>query len=138
MRRFSMLAAVLFAFSAVTAAEDDAKKDLEKMQGEWKVTAFEFSGAKIPKEETDKLSVSIKGSELTPVSKTAVTIKLDATTTPRQITLTDKTKTQYGIYEITGDTIKMCLGFDEAGRPKAFATEKDSKTFMLSLEKVKK
>lgn len=135
MLRVSLIAAAMLA--AVAQADDDAKKDLEKMQGEWQVTAFEFSGQKIPKDETDKLSVSIKGDQLTPISKVATTIKLDPTTTPKQITLTEAAKTQYGVYEIDGDTLKLCLSNDELARPKAFASEKGSKTILLVMTRKK-
>ena len=53
------------------------------------------------------------------------------TTKPKMVDLTftagpEKGKTSLGIYEVDGDTWKICLGLAGKGRPKEFTTKAQS------------
>ncbi|WP_020468572.1 TIGR03067 domain-containing protein [Zavarzinella formosa] len=146
MIRFKLLGVLMFVgFSATVFAEDDqAKKDLEKFQGVWKVTAYEKSGTNAPKDRLEKLAFTFKESEMSMSigPKESNTIKLDPSKKPGQLNITDtQKKVTYGIYEIDGDTLKMCFSMaigDETKRPVKFATEKDSNTILMVLKREKK
>lgn len=104
---------VLFATSG-QAAQDDVKKELDKLQGNWAVTTF--NGQSIPSEagaylvfNGDKYeqwtgdSVDERGS-----------VKIDPKTKPVSIDLviaegSDAGKTQPGVYELSGDTLSIGL-----------------------------
>lgn len=104
---------VLFATSG-QAAQDDVKKELDKLQGNWAVTTF--NGQSIPPEagaylvfNGDKYeqwtgdSVDERGS-----------VKIDPKTKPVSIDLvisegSDAGKTQPGVYELSGDTLSIGL-----------------------------
>src|SRR5262249_55715095 len=103
----------------------------EKLQGVWKVTGLEVQGEKAPAEAAsgvrflfDKDSLHIlQGDE----ERKAAELKLNPSVAPKTIDLTDtaEKKTVFGIYELDGDTLKLCLSEagDERARPTAFATK---------------
>jgi uncharacterized protein (TIGR03067 family) len=110
---------------AETAFAQDEAKDLDKMQGEWKLDLAYDQGEEAPAEVLGKI-FKIKGDQLFPASdpKDSLTVKLDASKKPGHINMMDKTLTNLGIYEISKD--KLTLYFTEGGeRPKIFPASKE-------------
>jgi len=111
---------------------DEAKKDLEKFQGDWKAVSIQRDGESVaPEEELQQLTLIVKGNErLLKVGeevRSRSTFKLDPTKKPRtiDITVTEgplKDRTVRGIYELDGDTQKVCLSLEGDGRPKEFTS----------------
>ena len=111
----------------------DAKADQAAIQGAWKVVGTEEDGQK--NENPDEIVIRFEGEE---VSQTKggqqvdpATFKLDEKAKPKTLDLTplqgpDKGKTIKGIYELTGDSLKICLaapggpGAADAPRPTEF------------------
>ena len=128
MRFFILLNALaILAVAPVNAAEDTAIKDAAKLQGNWNVVALEAGGKKAPRDsfknkrfliKGNKISFSGKPKELRPY-------RLNATTKPKSIDLGDEKKFSKAIYELKGNTLKLCFsqstkqdrpnGFDTAG-----------------------
>ena len=71
------------------------------------------------------------------------TFKLDPAKSPAQIDLVslferDKGKTFQGIYELNGDTLKLCLSRKEGDRPRSFTPRRDDAVVLFELRRVKK
>lgn len=108
---------------------DQTADDRKKLQGAWNVVSGEKSGTAVTEEKIKeaRIQLVISGDNFT--LKTARdpkgftgTIKLDATKSPRQIDMTfgaDK-KVAIGVYELEGDTLKICYGQE---RPNEFKTK---------------
>jgi uncharacterized protein (TIGR03067 family) len=121
--------------------DDQAKKDLERMQGTWKVQGLTVGGMELPAAQVAKMSFTIKGDEISPNNnpKDVAVLKLDPSHKPATMDLTEKNKkTGQGIYEIEGDTLKMCFNEPGEGRPKEFRSAAGSKTVYLVLKRDKK
>jgi uncharacterized protein (TIGR03067 family) len=133
--------------AGLSAQGQDSKKDVDKdkFQGTWEFTFFEQDG----KEDATKKgnTVTIAADKFTVRAKDQIvqagTFKLDATQKPRAIdaAVTEgegKGGTMLGIYEIDGDTHKVC--FDPAGkkRPTEFKSAAGSGQFFVVAKRVKK
>lgn len=109
---------------------DDSKRDLEKLAGEWTMESAERDGDKVPEEFARSLKRTVKGDEYI-ISRDGEELskgkfKLDASKKPKEIDLTPSSgpaegQTIKGIYELDGDTFKICYGPPEGERPKEFA-----------------
>ncbi len=112
-----------------------AKKDAEKMQGEWTMDSVMRNGDIIPEEFLMSGKLVVKGDtykvSLNEQGATA-TFKLDSEKSPKQIDLTytdgpQKGTTIKGIYALDGETLKVCRGLaPETERPKKFEAPADS------------
>ena len=120
---------------ANVAQEDKAlKTDLERLQGTWTVIAAERVGKQIPEEEVKKanLRLIIKGKKFTGRSFPGeqageqgeeADIKIDPSTNPKTIDISRDGKVGLGIYEVDGDTLKICFGREGRERPTEFKTK---------------
>lgn len=118
-----VMAATLFVISA--ARSDDAKDDLGKFQGTWRLVSAESNGKKTPAEEARKIVLTIKGNSFVLKKGDATlsegTFKLYPDRKPKAIEemLTagpSKGKTFHAIYEIDDTHHKIC--FAAAGKPR--------------------
>jgi uncharacterized protein (TIGR03067 family) len=141
MRGVSVGFIICFSFCAAAHAQDDAaKKELEKLQGKWKAEKFVIMGQEIPADVLAKMGLTCKGSELIPSDNPndPATIKLDPAVKPKTIDLTEKNqKVSLGIYELDGDTLKLCFAEPGTDRPKTFESPKDSKIAYVVLKREK-
>jgi uncharacterized protein (TIGR03067 family) len=106
-----MIVAVGLLIAADGPQEDD-EGDPAKIQGSWKVVAAEDSGEKAPKEALKDLKWVITKDKITykfAEKTTEWSYKLDPTTTPKWIDLTEGERTTLGIYELDGDNLKICF-----------------------------
>jgi uncharacterized protein (TIGR03067 family) len=121
-------------------AAADEKAEIAKLRGKWQVTAMEMRGMKMPAESIGPLKMAVL--ELGD-GKLAIragdrvlhegTFKIDASDTPKTIEGAlmanvgrNKGKGNgetIGIYEVDGDTLRICFGGPGGGRPpKEFKT----------------
>jgi len=124
--------------------EDNGKDVLKKIQGTWKFVSQEIEGKPRPKEELAKQTITFAGDKWTVRRDDKViqagTHKFDPTKKPAQVDAVvaegeDKGSTMLGIYELKGDTIKVC--FDPKGkeRPKDFTSKAGRMTAVVEREK---
>lgn len=129
------LLTVMPGLAADDRGAEAAKKDLERMQGEWALESMIRDGERIPDDDAQALFRSVKGTEYTVSRYDKVagkgTFALDAFKQPREIDIRPKTaaadaKPILGIYELNGDTLKMCYGQPGKPRPTAFESKEGS------------
>jgi uncharacterized protein (TIGR03067 family) len=126
------------------AKVDDAKKDKDKVQGEWTMASGERDGNEIPEEFVKSLKRVMKGDtfEVTREGETLAkgTFTLNESKTPKTIDLklegTDEPV--HGIYEMADDTLKICYASPGAERPKEFSAKSGSGCTLAVWKRVKK
>jgi uncharacterized protein (TIGR03067 family) len=133
-----VLLAVVFASAGIVAGGDD-KGDLKKFAGTWSVVSAVKGGKDAPEGELNDVRITFKGDKMTfkkgDDSKEG-TIKIDATTKPRQIEVMIEGKSHPGIYKFEGDRLQLCVSQDE--RPTEFKSAEGSKTMLIILKREKK
>jgi uncharacterized protein (TIGR03067 family) len=125
--------------------EDVVKKELEKLQGTWKIASYETGGQVLPAEAVVGTFV-IKGDKYTfktDDQEEEGTLKLDPEKKPATIDLiitsgNDKGKTQVGIYKLEGDKWTICLAMPgNKDRPSKFATSDENDHLIFGLKRDK-
>jgi uncharacterized protein (TIGR03067 family) len=129
----------------------DAKEDLKKLQGTWEFVAVVDNGKEVPADKVkgakvivteDKVKLVPPASAPAGAKEMVLAIKLDPAETPKAIDLTptagpQKDETARGIYQIEGDTLKLCLpGELKQDRPTALESKEGSRTTLLTLKRV--
>ena len=113
------------------AQDDAAKKELKKLEGTWATVSIEAAGQKVTEEEkikTRKLTTTGDKYRLKVGDETVQgTIEINPSKKPKTIDVkpdsgNNKGKTLLGIYELDGDSLKVCLAPAGKDRPTAFAT----------------
>ena len=126
-----MLAVGLW-LGAAAAQDEPAKKELDRVQGTWKLLNVEADGEKQPEEFRKNGELVIKGTKYTlriPNTTEEGTLRLDPAAKPTTVDFTiesgdDKGKTQLGIYKLDGNRLTFCVGKPgEKDRPKEFTTK---------------
>ena len=134
-------------------------KDLELLQGTWNVDTMEWGGKSLPKELMNGYKFVFAGNKLTWDAAIGVQskggkvmasdgtfpcdFKIDPGKEPKQIDITlhlnKGDRTLLGIYEIKGDTLKVCyFGSNTGKRPAEFSTKDDPNIGYIVLTRAKK
>jgi uncharacterized protein (TIGR03067 family) len=122
------------------AKSDQNKKDLDQMQGKWQAVALDFKGTARGPEVTKKLQLVVKKDQYTikQSDKDHVSAKLvlGASRKPKELDLVLDTGPVYkGIYEMDGDTLKVCLCLSSdavSQRPTEFKGDEDANTALFT------
>ncbi len=111
-----------------------ALDDLKKLQGTWECVKMEREGDEIPPEHFKGSSV-VYENDLATLYRDGEffrrgIITLDPSKTPKRINTWDlggpyADESVPGIYEIDGDTLKICFSRPKIERPKEFTTKKE-------------
>src|SRR6185295_599949 len=135
MRKSKLLAALLVCvvFIPAALAEDvkekkEVKTDKDLIQGTWKVVKRVKNGKETPEKEVSGNPVYLKfagdaATEMRGEKKEEGGFTLDSSAKPKRITMTGKTgdnagKSFAGIYELSGDTLKIAYSIGEkSGQP---------------------
>jgi uncharacterized protein (TIGR03067 family) len=150
MQRIICVLFVLASPQLLTAADDDAAKELKALEGKWKAVGLEMGGKPLPKETVAAFEFSYiisadgKASGRMGKSEYEAELSVDPKKSPKTIDNTHesgqyKGKMQYGIYKKNGDKWIVCMsppGVAETDRPKSFDT-KNSKNVVFTFERVK-
>ena len=121
--RLLMIPAVVLLIAADKPPDPASKKDLDGLQGTWKLVSATQDGKALAQDKVKKTTIVFKddtfrfpGSAEYATSR-AGTIKIDATKTPRQMdAISPEKEVMLGIYELHGDNYKVC--FAPAGKPR--------------------
>lgn len=125
MRRYGTLFVALGVLMGAEGKKDSGQAELKKFQGNWTVESYDTNGKKVPDETAKKwkLTVTDKNWALERGDQTnRGTLKLDPSKNPAQFEAArdGSGDAVLGIYEINGDTLTMCWGGPDNGRPTAF------------------
>jgi uncharacterized protein (TIGR03067 family) len=130
--------------AAQTAAER-LKREEEKLAGSWRVTAVHVNGMILPAKQVPDLQLTFKNGQFTArLGKDKPqegTYKLDPSKNPRTIDLDrtsgpDQGKKQVSIYELTGNTLRICACEAGSDRPTDFDTNDKPGYTVLILKRV--
>lgn len=130
------------------AGDDQAKKDLERMQGTWDLHALEIDGKEILPQQLDGTVLVVKGNEYHTKIKDkdlfGFRLQLDASKVPKEMDMIQKMpdgaeKTFKAIYTFENDEFKMARGLDSSQeRPTQFATWPGTNCFVVTWKKREK
>jgi uncharacterized protein (TIGR03067 family) len=148
-----LIVAACVLIAGVGIPREKPKKDLDLLQGAWVIVGKEFMGKRANKEELKKLGgeMVIKGALLTQWADDAgdkyvvstATWKLNPKAKPKRIDLTYtddnyKGEKTLAIYELKGNTLRVCYSMGNADRPTEFAGKVDGKALLVTYKRVKK
>jgi uncharacterized protein (TIGR03067 family) len=123
MRRSAILfAAIGLLMGAEHARSDSGLDELKRLQGPWSVMSFEDNGAKVPDDVAKKWTLRVKDDAWILQRgdhTTKGTIKLHASKKPKAFdaVIEGSGSSVFGLYEIQGDTLKMCWTASGGDRP---------------------
>ena len=145
-RTMKIFGLLVLAIPLIVRAQDTSKgdeaKDLKALEGQWKVIslsiggtpAFESSLRGIGFEFKGEIMVAFEGGK----AGRKYTIKIDPSKSPKQIDITNLAgKTAKGIFELKGNTLKICYDEETKTRPPGFvAGTKHKELFVAVFERV--
>lgn len=125
----------------------DLEKEVRKFQGTWTFESSEAGGKELPAGELKGFILTFEGDKHTVKKGDEViqvgTQKLDPSKSPKTIDVTmvegpNKGTVMLGIYEIDGDTLKVCFDPQGKKRPTEFKSAPGSENFVNVHKRVKK
>ena len=129
----------------VAAQGEEVRKDLKQFTGTWQATSLERDGKAVAAQDVRKVQLIVDGEHYT-LQTGRQTIegrqKLDPSKDPKIIDAVrtkgpDKGKTIHGIYELEGETLRICFSAPEQARPTAFKTGKGGGHRLFMLKRAK-
>jgi uncharacterized protein (TIGR03067 family) len=126
------------------AAFGDAK-DSENVQGSWLPSAAELGGKIFPDEVRKSIKLVIKDDKYTATVGKVVdqgNIKLDPAAKPKKMDIAgtdgpNKGKTIPAIYELDGDTLRICYDLSGKSHPTEFKTKEGTQLYLVTYKREK-
>lgn len=126
MRTFVLLVVCLFLCPDLRG--EDPKDDLQLLQGSWEVVELTNNGRSISESHRKRVKFVVTDTTMAFTAPTGghkekrFEIKLNAEVTPKTIDYKAlegplQGKTNYGIYELKGDELKLCMHSEDADKP---------------------
>jgi uncharacterized protein (TIGR03067 family) len=128
---------------ADSAGRGDLKKTNEEakaMEGTWEMTSGEMGGQKLPDAVLKTFTLVLKDGKYTVKSAgpdDKGTVRIDPAKQPKEMDVIgeegpNKGKTFPAIYELDGDSLKICYDLDEKKRPTEFKSSAGTKQFLAT------
>jgi uncharacterized protein (TIGR03067 family) len=144
----SLIAGVSLAAVAGDAKEEAVKKELQSLKGTWRPVSREVDGTKTSEDDLKGVIIlrdeagmfSVRRGDQVVVDGT---IKIDPTKKPKTVDTTysageNKGKVAKGIYEIDGDTYRLCFAQPGSERPTEFSAKAGSGNSLIVYKREKK
>jgi uncharacterized protein (TIGR03067 family) len=144
MRR--LFVTLLFIFALTPAAHSETGQEEGKMiQGTWLPVTAELGGKEFPEEVRKTIKLVLKADTyVVTVGKESDegTCKLDPAKKPKALDITgvkgpNMGKTILAIYELTGDTLRVCYDLSGTARPTEFKTSPGTQLFLVTYRREK-
>lgn len=141
-----MIAQMIMTAALFVAADGQAKADLDRLQGTWVLVAMEHEGDESPADAFEGWTAEYRGNQVTlragDNTRRRGIVTLDPERNPKAINTWDKDgpyedQTVPGIYQLDGDTMKLCFARPGEERPTEFTTKR-GKAFLYCVYKRKK
>ncbi|MBZ5724292.1 MAG: TIGR03067 domain-containing protein [Acidobacteriia bacterium] len=110
-------------------------QDRAALQGTWRAIEATSNGDPPPAGMLEKLTLVFAGEKVSIMGKAPTGFKIDTSFQPAHIDFLNS-RHQVGIYELKGDTLKLCTGMD-GDRPTTFRTEKYTDHTYILLKRTK-
>jgi uncharacterized protein (TIGR03067 family) len=137
-----MIVLALTCVAWAAGGQDDAKL----IQGTWVPSAAELGGKEFPEEVRKSIKLVLSGDTyVVTVGKEGPDegkCKLDPSKTPKTLDITgvkgpNTGKTILAIYELKGDTLRVCYDLSGKEHPKEFKTAPGSQLFLVTYQRQK-
>jgi uncharacterized protein (TIGR03067 family) len=142
MTRLVLVPVALLVVSGLAMSQDDPKKVVESLQGEWKIASFNKGGELVPQNELAGSKIVVAGEKMTITfnkKDEPAAFKVAPKADPPAIDIipakNEKNMVVKGIYKLEKDKLTICFGPDGADRPAEFKASK--KASVMVLERVK-
>ena len=144
-----MRTAIICALACALGGDLDeaTRKDRAAMEGTWRVTASEQNGERVPEADLKDLFLIFEGPAIYIREGGKTELKfaslLYPTKKPKEIDLMvrfgpNKGRVDRAIYEIDGDTLRLCIQADtKEPRPRDFTSRAGAKTWLVVMQRVK-
>jgi uncharacterized protein (TIGR03067 family) len=128
------------------ARTETVKAELKRFEGTWSYASFIVEGKPMTDEELKDFRLILSSDRFTITSSgdpVRGTYAVDPTRNPKTLDVTfgdgpDAGKTVKGIYELDGDSCKVCINLGDQLRPTEFASKAGSGLALEQLKRVKK
>ncbi|MGE3805096.1 MAG: TIGR03067 domain-containing protein [Gemmataceae bacterium] len=144
--RWYTLATFALLLSLAPAARSDEDKDSKSLQGTWLAQTAELGGKPFPDEIRKTIKLTLEDGKYTvSVAKNLDkgTVKLDPVAKPKAMDITgtegpNRGRKYLAIYELDGDTLKICYDLSGKARPNEFKSTAGSQLFLVTYQREKK
>jgi uncharacterized protein (TIGR03067 family) len=144
MNRFAGLVLMGWIF-AVAGLCQDVPEEQKALDGTWLPTTAEMSGKPLDEATRKSMKLVLEGEKYTvTLNKVADkgTIKIDPMAKPKSMDILgtegpNKGRTLLAIYEVKGDTLRICYDLSGKKRPTEFTTQTGDKNFLVKYERTK-
>lgn len=134
--------AVMILLAPVARGADD---DEQSVQGTWIPVSAELGGKALPDEVLKMMKMEIKESKYIVTVGPGTdegSVKLDPAKAPKEIDVSgtkgpNKGKTFLAIYELKGDTWRICYDLSGKSRPTEFASKEGTKLYLVEYKRPK-
>src|SRR6185312_14777336 len=138
MKKYILSICFMMVVSFVSGAADVS--DAKAVQGDWKPVKAELGGQPMAEEVLKTISLKIgEGTYEVHVANSPDkgTVTVDSSTTPKSMTITgtegpNKGKTFPCIYELKGETLRICYDLSGVKRPSEFKTTAGTKLYLVT------
>ena len=128
MKRLCYATSIGCAVVLIAAAARLEDPDQQKLQGKWIVEKFEYNGNPVERLKDAVREFKDGKYSLTPTMGEGIegAVTLDPATKPKTIDLDVNGRILKGIYQLDGDTLKLCYNLRAEERPTEFVSKPDS------------
>ena len=116
--------------------------DHSQLQGRWRFTGMQVNGAEVPRAQLGPSSITIKDNRFTATGPGTLyegDMTLDPRANPKRLSVLMNreadTITLNAIYEVKGDTLRLCLDVTGGPAPNAFTSSKDKPWALQTLQR---
>lgn len=138
--------AISCAVLALSALAQDVATETKLLQGTWIPSAAELGGAPFDEKTLKVMKLVVDGDKYAVTVGEQIdrgTVKLDLDKKPKAMDIMggegpNKGKTFLAIYELNGDTLRICYDLLGKVRPEEFKTKKGELRFLVTYQRMKK